>query len=381
MGIDSTLTYFLATTARRFDFAGTLCTLGVQDIRSTPEQLEEVLAAAGLPPASDQHVDLYGRLGFARVESIDISDFEGCTHLVDLNVPGVPHHLRARYDVVYNGGTLEHVFDLRTALRNVFELLKTGGIAIHVFPSNGWVDHGFYQFSPTLLTDYYSANGFEVLEATLLEPGVDAGEYVAHTYVPGSPLPVDPATGTGRWLSYVTVRKGPTSTWDIVPRQSYYAAMHSDAVRFAVPVPYRPPFRIESGIPVRVDVQHHALPPPRRGNGFEWVAPVPHLRLLADGMDGAGSPLMLFEDGEPIGPAHTLHEDIRTLGGGRYSHWNDALHFAPSRNDDARDHVYTYALHDLHAEGVAVSLRGDRRLDGKGPGLPRVSRALLFSPR
>src|SRR5690606_17887488 len=105
----------------------------------------------------------FERLGFDLVDSLDVSDFEGCTHLLDLNEPGVPQRLRGRYDALYNGGTLEHVFDVRNALRNIHDLLRPGGMVIHIVPACGWVDHGFYQISPTLLTDYYAANRFELL--------------------------------------------------------------------------------------------------------------------------------------------------------------------------------------------------------------------------
>src|SRR5712691_11907513 len=145
MGIDANLVYQLATTARTLSLQGTLCTLGVQDLPPTP-MVDSALAAAGLE-STGPDTDLYARLGFDRVESIDVSDFEGCTHIFDLNVSGVPSHLRERFDALYNGGTLEHVFDLRAALRNVYELLKTGAVVIHVGPANGWLDHGFYQFS------------------------------------------------------------------------------------------------------------------------------------------------------------------------------------------------------------------------------------------
>jgi hypothetical protein len=350
MGIDSTLAYCLATSSRRFRFGGILCTLGVQDIRSTPEHLEAVLAAARVDARLSEPDELYRALGFVAVESVDVSDFEGCTHVMDLNTPGVPPRLRGRYQVVYNGGTLEHVFDIRTALRNVFELLDVGGIAIHAAPTSGWVDHGFYQFSPTLLTDYYSANGFEVLEALLLEPIADSPEtYIAHTYVPGAPVWAGAAEFSGRWLSYVSVRKRAESTWDAIPRQSYYAALHFGAESPDVKIVYRPPFRIEQGIPAHGNSPRRPLPAPRRGEGFEWIAHLPELRALADSVHKTGSPLVLFEDDEPIGPAHVLHDDIRTRGRGRYSHWDDTVRFAPSRNDDADEHVYSYALQDLTA--------------------------------
>lgn len=39
----------------------------------------------------------------------------------------------------------------------------------------------------------------------------------------------------------------------------------------------------------------------------------------------ARSPLLLFEDGRELGPAHAPHVDIRTQGKGRFSHWRAAL--------------------------------------------------------
>src|SRR2546426_7280034 len=166
MGIDSNLLYQLPTTAEALELHGRLCTLGVQIV---PPQavVDRALLAAGLGE-SNGRADLYVRLGFDEVESVDISDFEGCTHILDLNSSALPSSLRERYDAVYNGGTLEHVFDIRTALRNVFALMKVGGVVIHAAPANGWLDHGFYQFSPTLLVDYYIANRFEILEAQLV---------------------------------------------------------------------------------------------------------------------------------------------------------------------------------------------------------------------
>jgi hypothetical protein len=45
-------------------------------------------------------------------------------------------------------------------------LAKIGGRVIHHVPINNWVDHGFYQFSPTLFFDFYQANGFDDLSMT-----------------------------------------------------------------------------------------------------------------------------------------------------------------------------------------------------------------------
>ena len=35
-------------------------------------------------------------------------------------------------------------------------------MVIHILPLAGYVDHGFYSFSPTFFEDFYCGNGFEI---------------------------------------------------------------------------------------------------------------------------------------------------------------------------------------------------------------------------
>jgi hypothetical protein len=161
MAITDNRAHQIINTAKRFAARGLVGTLGAQTVKLSATKLGDIARSLGVQVREGD--DFFQRIGFARMESLDISDFEGCTHLFDLNAEGVPERLRERFDYVYNGGTLEHVFHVPNALRNVFEMLKPGGFVTHGGPVNGWVDHGFYQFSPTLFLDYYFANGFEIL--------------------------------------------------------------------------------------------------------------------------------------------------------------------------------------------------------------------------
>lgn len=54
------------------------------------------------------------------------------------------------------------------------------------------------------------------------------------------------------------------------------------------------------------------------------------------------STLRIFEDGVELGPAHSLHRDIRELGEGRFSHWHTNLYFSASDNTDPRTNGRTY---------------------------------------
>ena len=58
------------------------------------------------------------------------------------------------------------------------------------------------------------------------------------------------------------------------------------------------------------------------------------------------SSLRIFENGKEIGPPHSVHNDIRTAGKGRFSHWLGGLYFSTSDNSDPRTNgrTYTYSI-------------------------------------
>ncbi|MCX7172298.1 MAG: methyltransferase domain-containing protein, partial [Proteobacteria bacterium] len=108
-------------------------------------------------------------LGYNECIAIDFDDSEGAEITHDLNrVP--PDNNYIKYlDVVYNNGTLEHIFNVPNVLNNIFMYLADGGVVIHSAPANNMVEHGFYQFSPTFFYDYYSENNFDILECRIVE--------------------------------------------------------------------------------------------------------------------------------------------------------------------------------------------------------------------
>ncbi|HVJ54196.1 MAG TPA: SPASM domain-containing protein [Aliidongia sp.] len=67
----------------------------------------------------------------------------------------------------------------------------------------------------------------------------------------------------------------------------------------------------------------------------------------------------LFEDGVEIGPGNSMHADIRSEGGGRYSVWNGTLYFAPPDDSDPVTNGRTY---ELRLDKVSWTMaRFDRR--------------------
>lgn len=61
--------------------------------------------------------------------------------------------------------------------------------------------------------------------------------------------------------------------------------------------------------------------------------------------DPSASPIRLFENGVELGAAHSVHQDIRTLGAGRFSDWDTGvIYFSSSDNSDPRSNgrIYTW---------------------------------------
>jgi hypothetical protein len=117
------------------------------------------------------YVDRFLRegLGATHLDVLDYSPYEGATLQHDLNKP-VPAEWLARYDVVIEAGSLEHVFDVATALKNVMGMVRVGGLLLMKSPTNNLCGHGFYQFSPELMFRALSrANGYVVERSVMIE--------------------------------------------------------------------------------------------------------------------------------------------------------------------------------------------------------------------
>ncbi len=81
---------------------------------------------------------------------------------LDLNEPiaGDLSGHGAPFDIMFDFGTAEHVFDVRQFFANAHDATKPGGVMIHGLPWTGWIDHGFYNFQPTMFFDLAAANGY-----------------------------------------------------------------------------------------------------------------------------------------------------------------------------------------------------------------------------
>jgi SAM-dependent methyltransferase len=155
--------------------------LGRQNYFPCRKETISLLRDFGVDPAQHERLLSENALGFSEpfwemlgtreLVTIDASDFEGATRVHDMNRP-IPDDLKQRFDAVCDIGTLEHVFDFPTAIRNCLEMVKPGGHFLAHTPANNNFGHGFYQFSPDLFFRILSpTNGFQLEELLAVEYG------------------------------------------------------------------------------------------------------------------------------------------------------------------------------------------------------------------
>ena len=241
MGITGSMARVMLEQSRSIDLSGSVMELGRQRIYFSDREFTQWsrkinpdLAEPGINEDEPDRImtdgEFFSRIGFSEVHSCDISQYQGSTHTVDLNEP-IPPELVGRYDFVFDGGTIEHVFDQRSAFRNIFDLLKPGGRVIHFSPGTQHVDHGFYMYSPTMFHEYYSANRYVIEQEQIWKfkptAPTKVGTWSFYEYTPGS-LYWHTYTFPGPMGIFVVARKTEETLRDAVPQQGAYAINWED---------------------------------------------------------------------------------------------------------------------------------------------------------
>lgn len=137
--------------------------------------------------------DIAEQLG-ASLTCVDAIAHDGREVVADLNYP----QDLGEFDLVIDAGTTEHCFNVGQAIVTAANSVKVGGRIFHENPvSMG--NHGFYNFCPTLMVDFYSANGFK-LEVLNLREGMGEGDRVYYHTTGRFPL-------ENNWAMYCVARR------------------------------------------------------------------------------------------------------------------------------------------------------------------------------
>jgi 2-polyprenyl-3-methyl-5-hydroxy-6-metoxy-1,4-benzoquinol methylase len=179
MGLNLTVALNIINCTKNIKKGKVLC-LGAQTLKFSIKELinskDLFDGTVNLKSFEDLNVKLvptqevfFKTLGFSQVDTLDVDNYEGASILFDLNKEFTPEDLIGNYDFIYDGGTLEHVFNTGNALKHLTRMVKKDGLIFHSNPCNGYVDHGFFQISPTFYFDYYLSNDLEIIYSGIIE--------------------------------------------------------------------------------------------------------------------------------------------------------------------------------------------------------------------
>lgn len=184
MGVNlETLRCLIYAKERGADF-GFTATIGRQAIRHTNESIVSLLKENRINIAEGDSLvqddgfseKLFTELGASVVDSFDYSDYENATFKHDFNMP-ISSQFKNKYSFLFDGGSLEHIFNFPVAIKNVMEMLKIDGVYVGIHPANNQSGHGFYQMSPEI---YYRVfcqdNGFEIINILAYKAKSDKAE-------------------------------------------------------------------------------------------------------------------------------------------------------------------------------------------------------------
>lgn len=113
--------------------------------------------------------------------------------------------------------------------------------------------------------------------------------------------------------------------------------------------PERPPAPI-----LAMDVPYKLSPAFQADGGKAWVMDVPQFEPWSAAPGRNGVFARLTENGRPLGPGDSLHDDIRSQGGGAFSLWQGRLWISTSDGTDPNDNGRSYVLTfpDLEKERI-----------------------------
>jgi hypothetical protein len=149
-----------------------------------PEQIREFVANQGHPIVEDDHLlaeierlvyystpragertTMFSEItDLTNIEyaSIDVCPGLKNTEILDLNFDALPGHMNRHYDVVFNFGTTEHIVNQWNCFEVMHDALKAGGVAYHQLPASGYLDHGYYCYTPLFFRELADANGYDI---------------------------------------------------------------------------------------------------------------------------------------------------------------------------------------------------------------------------
>ena len=281
---------------RHKPISGTVVTIGRNSVGLTGSEMDRLLESMGIPkrPGAQYEIDgdtmggggnritqesFFGAFTDAKVLSLDVSSYENANIILDIQ-KRIPWRYRRYADFVYDGGSLDNIFDVAATIRNISRMLKPGG---RFLASNNGGPHptSYLKFSADWFMDFFAYNQYADCKTYICNyPGVNLhlkkdpnakkgskaasdepnqivvyrfNPFVEHTF--GVGYDCSSIEASTRYQIFCFAEKGAKSTDDKNPIQKHYRTdpvhnricnesarrfLHSDRPDFMSPIEFDP---------------------------------------------------------------------------------------------------------------------------------------------
>lgn len=124
-------------------------------------------------PRPEERTTLFSEI--TDLTNIEYDSIDVCpglkTEILDLNFDMLPSRMVGRYDVVLNFGTTEHIFNQWNCFEVMHDATKVGGVMYHQLPASGYLDHGYFCYTPLFFREMAQANGYEIIDMFVTPAG------------------------------------------------------------------------------------------------------------------------------------------------------------------------------------------------------------------
>ncbi len=175
------------------------------------EQITEIVERLGQPrpdaitvdrlvhfstPRADERTTMLSEitdLANIEYEAIDVCPGLKNTNILDLNFDELPSQLRGHFDVVLNFGTTEHIVNQWNCFEVMHDAMKVGGVIYHQLPASGYLDHGYFCYTPLFFRELAQANGYEIECLAVTHAGENRIDALGITCLGGDTMLNEPA--------------------------------------------------------------------------------------------------------------------------------------------------------------------------------------------
>ncbi len=159
-----------------------------------------------------------------KYDTMDVSTYENASIIHDLNYP-VPPELEEKFDFIIDGGTFDHLFDIKTAFANITKMLKPNGRIFQWNAASNFANAAYLSFSADFFHDYFVLNKFADCRTFFAESySMSAQNWCLYEFIPPANNRSYPLFRASPFTSMVLVyaKKTQDTTCNRMPIQLQY---------------------------------------------------------------------------------------------------------------------------------------------------------------